>query len=251
MNQSKPEKFLSKFTLIFTGLILLTFFVFWIYKFGVFTPQRGTSTASASALWGQFIVSLLAVVVFDAILVFLDVRKRAVPIFKLVSFWLIIIIILSASSLYAYKKISYGQTHTYQEGQEFRYGPYSFTVNGEFSDIGQQDCSGYIRLKQWCEEQNAKPQMDKYLTLKIKIKNDSSREQPTTTNRFEVIGNSGTQYNVPYNLYADAFGVKNLPSQATREGTLSKISVLKSEQEFNIEVILPNKAEQIVKIKSR
>ena len=257
IDTQKPEKFVSKFTLIFTGLILLAFFIFWIYEFGVFNPQKGTSTASASALWGQFIVSLLSVVVFDAILIFLDIRKKAVPIFKLVSFWLIVFVIILSSSLYTYKKMSYGKTHTYQEGQEFSYGSYSFTINGEFSDIGYnpEDCStwgGRLFDRNYCEtEINPRRKLtnetQKYLALKIIIKNNSNYEKPITTKWFQVFGASGKEYN----LHDANFETSNLPSNSTREGTLSKIYVNRSEQEFNIKVVLPNKAKQIVKIKNR
>lgn len=110
----RSGRFISKFTLVFVGLILLSFFVFWIYKFGIFTPERGTSTASASALWGQFVVSLLAVVVFCTLLIFLDMRKKVVKITRLVSFWIIIILILFSLIIVAfyYYKHHHGQSVT-------------------------------------------------------------------------------------------------------------------------------------------
>jgi len=85
------DKHIPKLTLIVAGLILLTFFIIWVYKFGLFKPQVGTSTASSSILWGQFIVSLLAVIILDFILIILDIRKKPVGFVKLVSFWVLII----------------------------------------------------------------------------------------------------------------------------------------------------------------
>ncbi|MCL5410453.1 MAG: hypothetical protein M1324_01210 [Patescibacteria group bacterium] len=259
-NESENEnrklgRFISKFTLVFVGLILLAFFIFWIYKFGIFTPEKGTSIASSSALWGQFVVSLLAVVVFCAILIVLDIRKKATPVYKLFSFWLIICVVVAALGLYTYHAISYGETHTYQEGEEFRYGPYTFAINGEFSDIEYlpSDCSWHTPTGRinWCESGNERRKTEsenkKYLALKVKVKNNSFYEQPITTNWFQVFGESGEAYKL---TQAD-FETSNVPSESTREGALYKINVDKSEKEFNIKIALPNKAEQIVKIQAR
>jgi len=250
----RSEKFVPKFTLIFVGLILLAFLAFWVYKFEMFAPVKGTSTASVSALWGQFIVSLLAIAVVSAILILLDTRKKPVSVLKLVSFWLIIIMLVISSSYYAYKKISWGKTHAYQEGQEFNYGPYSFTIDGDFSDIpyNPEDCSGYKRLIDWCESNNDylknQSEIQKNLSLKIKIKNNSKYEQPITTHWFQVFGASGEQYGLNR---GSEFETSNLSSGSVREGTFSKIYVNKNESEFNIKITLPNKAEQIVKIKNK
>lgn len=94
-------------------------------------------------------------------------------------------------------------------------------------------------------------EMDKYLSLKIKIKNDSSYEQPISTNWFLVYGSSGKEYSGNKYRYQTDFEVSNFSSNSTRTGILSNIYVNKTEQEFNIKVILPNKAEQIVKIKNK
>ena len=254
--REKPEKFVSRFTLIFAGLIFLAFSAFWIYKFGIFNPQKGTSVASASALWGQFVISILSVVVFDAILIFLDIRKKAIPIYKLVSFWFIVIVILLASSFYTYCKLSFGKTHTYQEGQEFNYGPYSFIINSDFGDIpyNPNDCSGNVRIiKDLCESNNkdskTESETNQFLILKIKAKNNSKSKITINENWLNVFGSSGKEYNVPLDFaYSSNLEIKNMSPGSTKEGSFN-INVSRSEQEFKVKVILSNKAEQIVVIK--
>lgn len=97
-------KYISKFTLVALGVIFFAFLVFWVYKFGFFNPQKGTSGASISALWGQFFVSFLAVAILDLIILFIDF-KRKVKVFKLASFWLLIVILLAISTYFIVHRV--------------------------------------------------------------------------------------------------------------------------------------------------
>jgi len=138
------DKETPKFTLVIAGLIFLAFLGFWTYKFGIFTPLKGTSTASISALWGQFIVSFLAVIIFDLILIILDIRKQKTKITKLISFWLIIatLIVTSAFAIrhyYPHKNKEPEKTNT-SAPQKYQPLESTFITIGSYECLNSSNC---------------------------------------------------------------------------------------------------------------
>lgn len=197
------DKHISKFSLITIVIILLLFFVYWSYNFGIFTPRWGTSTASISALWGQFFVSLFATLAVCAILLIADVRNKPTKIYQLASLYFLVIVAIFISWIAWKDKANYGTTHSYASGKEFSYLQYKLTVTAETQPLAAKDCSGLSNTApksgligspspmQECEFYNSSSSGKKVVTLHVVAKNTKSIPSHFTSNWFTVTDSDG------------------------------------------------------------
>ncbi|MFH1766888.1 MAG: hypothetical protein ABH826_02225 [Patescibacteria group bacterium] len=193
--KEKTGRHVPKFTQIFIGLVLLSFLLAWMYKFGLFNPTWGTSLASASALWGQFLASFLAIIVFCGIVLVLDIRPLPTRNYKLVSFWILTLLVVVPLGWQLKKPLDYGTTHTYRQDEEFNYLDYSFKAKTEFQDYQPKDCSQYNSsyiigtsiASSMCERDNERYKDTKHLLIHLTAKNKSGEFKHFTEDWFSVI----------------------------------------------------------------
>ncbi len=262
------DRQIPKFSLITACLVLLSFFGYWLYRFGVFSPVRGTSTASISALWGQFTVSTLAALVLCGIVLVADLRSKAVPIFKLLSFYVLTILVIGSLSFAVKRNIDsrkisdeFGTTHTYTQSQEFNYLQYSFTVSWKTEDIRPQDCSainytpvsGVIRLysdKSQCESRNNVVSGQKVATVLVTVKNNNNSFSHFTPEWLTILSGTGNKYELweSFTNFNDGTYAYEIKPNGELSGELNASANLKKgENIYEVILKIDNHAEQIIK----
>lgn len=254
---------IPKFTIGVIAVIFLVFFAYWSYKFGVFTPERGTSIASIGALWGQILASFLATVTFGVILLLADLRSKPTPIYKLVSLYLLVGVISWFCWAYASDKQKFGKTHEYKLGQQFSYLQYIFTVDATLQDVVLQDCSSYstasftpyekyqyhIYLKADCERNNTSVTGMKQVAVSVTIKNTEDKFNFFTDNWFLLTSNTGKEYELKF-TGNNKDNINQVPPNGQIAPKLITPSHLQPEETiYSIRLKVDNHAEQIIKAK--
>lgn len=114
------EKKIPALSIFLVAILFITLCLYWFNRFYHFLPMAGTSTASISALWGQFIVSFMLVVIVSALIIYSD-RRYEIRFYKLTSFWIIVLSIVAVAGYFMYKDIDYGISDTHGLGEAFDY----------------------------------------------------------------------------------------------------------------------------------
>ena len=257
----KTEKRIPVLSIILVIIFFIALCSYWFYRFYIFKPVEGTSTASISALWGQFLVSFLLVAIISAFIIFID-RRHDIKFYKLFSFWLIILSIVTTAGYFMYRDIDRGATETHVLGEAFDYNhlEYKLTKSNEDLVYTPNDCSQYTNSgrvfsnsRDRCEEGNSTRKKESeestLLVIIIDVTNKSSSPQDIICKDCLVLRNpNGEIIDQKWSFESQAFSNQIFPGNSLQLKAQYKVRKEELKNTYYL-TFSTNKAPQYVEIK--